>query len=377
MSRGARILSAVNRAWATPARVLSAIVGFAVLLGLVDSAQAYLRAALQGRNYTWSQAMLEGLPGWIALGLLTPFVLATARRVRLDGPRRALAVAIHFAAACAFAVAHQASVAMLSALRFDDVRFTLAMWKFLTLYFAIDLLIYGGIVGLWYAWHYARELRERELAASQLQASLSEARLEALRAQLNPHFLFNTLNAISVLALKGEREPVARTLSLLSDLLRLSLDASLPQEVPLARELQFVDRYLEIQRVRFPDRLRVERQIDDRALDALVPSLILQPLVENAVLHGVSLAPGPGEIRIGAACSDGRLVLRVHDTGPGFRLAPREGIGLRNTRARLEQLYASAQALAYGNDETGAWVRIEVPYRPSGTHVVEETRWTA
>jgi sensor histidine kinase YesM len=251
------------------------------------------------------------------------------------------------------------------------------MLKFLTLYFAIDLLIYGAIVGLWYATHYARELRQRELAASQLQASLSEARLQALRAQLNPHFLFNTLNAISVLALKGEREPVAHTLSLLSDLLRLSLDTALPQEVPLARELQFVDRYLEIQRVRFPDRLRVERQIDDAALDGLVPSLILQPLVENAVLHGVSLTRGPGEIRIGAACRDGRLVLRVHDTGPGFGDDPAEGIGLRNTRARLEQLYASTQRLAYGNDDRGAWVSIEVPYRPSGSQSIEETRWTA
>ncbi len=169
--------------------------------------------------------------------------------------------------------------------------------KLLILNFALDVVIYCAFVGGFHALLYYREFRARELAASQLQTGLTQARLEALRAQLNPHFLFNTLNAISALALKGDRDGVVQMLSLLSDLLRLSLDAHLPQAVPLADEIAFIDRYLELQRIRFSDRLEIQKSIEPDTLRALVPSLLLQPVVENAVLHGIASAARSGTHR--------------------------------------------------------------------------------
>ena len=140
----------------------------------------------------------------------------------------------------------------------------------------------------------------------------------------------------------------------------------------------FMDRYLEIQQVRFPDRLHIERAIDPESLQALVPSLILQPLVENAVMHGVAARRGPGAIQVTATRRDGRLDVHVRDTGPGFAANPPvEGIGLRNTRARLEQLYGPEQRFECGNDDQGAWVRLEVPYRTAHKALVEESAWTA
>ena len=359
--------------------VLGGLLVVGVLFGLIDAAQVYLRSGLMGRPYSWGMALLDAMPSWILLALLAPAVIAMAGRFRLDRTPRGVAIALHLIAAVAFAVMHQVAVASFTVWRFSEAHFTPMIWKLLTFYFLIDFLIYWAIVCIWYALEYARELRQRELAASQLQASLSQARLQALRAQLNPHFLFNTLNATTVLALKGQGEAVAHTLTLLSEMLRLSLDATLPQEIPLAHELQFMDRYLEIQQVRFPDRLSVDRQIDPEALDAMVPAMLLQPLVENAVMHGVAAQRGHGTISIRAARSNGRLVLRVQDSGPGFKTGDLvEGIGLRNTRARLEQMYTSAQHFSYGNDECGAWVTIEMPFReyiaPEGS---EDQLWIA
>jgi len=190
-----------------------------------------------------------------------------------------------------------------------------------------------------------------------------------LRGQLNPHFLFNTLNAISTMALKGEQENVVRTLGYLGELLRVSLDDELPQEVPLSEELEFLDRYLDIQRTRFGDRLTIHRSIDPAVLDAMVPSMMLQPLVENAIVHGVAPVPGPGEVRIHASRRDGTLRLEVFDSGLGFPSATSPkvkstGIGLANTRARLEQLYNGAHAMMLDNDnERGTRVAVEIPFR--------------
>ena len=223
--------------------------------------------------------------------------------------------------------------------------------------------MYWGIVGGYYAIDYARELRRRELSATQLQASLTEARLRALRAQVNPHFLFNTLNAISVLAMKGDGQRVTQTLALLSDLLRLTIDGGLPQSVPLSHELELTDLYLEIQRVRFPDRLMVDRDIATDALDALVPSLLLQPIVENAVVHGIAQDVEAGRITLSARRDGGDLRLQVCDTGPGFPSGSlREGIGLANTRERLAQLYGGDQQVTWWNGEAGACVEITIPY---------------
>jgi signal transduction histidine kinase len=338
----------------------------ALVAGLLETAQSYLRAQLQQRTFSWQIGLLDALPSWLLLAVLVPVVVAVARRVRLDRSPVGRALVLHVAAAFAFALVHQTMMALWIQWRFADVRFAMYLTKMATAYLAIDIVVYWGVVGGYYAFDYARELRRRELSASQLWASLTEARLEALRAQVNPHFLFNTLNAISVLAMKGENSRVTQTLALLSDLLRLTLDGGLPQQVPLSRELELTDLYLEIQCVRFPDRLKVDRDIAPEALDALVPSLLLQPIVENAIVHGIAQNPAGGEIVVRAFRDGGDLRLQVCDTGPGFSAgAVRPGIGLTNTRARLEQLYGVHQRMSWSNRSPGACVDIAMPFRSS------------
>ena len=199
-----------------------------------------------------------------------------------------------------------------------------------------------------------------------LRAQLTEARLQAFRMQINPHFLFNTLHAISTLV---ERNPqgVRRMIAKLSVLLRHTLEGSSEQEVSLERELQFLDNYLDIQQIRFQGHLEVHREIEPGVLDALVPNLILQPLVENAIQHGVSKAVGQGYLEVRAWRQDDQLCLSVRDNGPSFSgdgaVETKEGVGLSNTRARLEQLYGAAQSLTFREaDGGGLLAQITLPY---------------
>jgi two-component system LytT family sensor kinase len=210
----------------------------------------------------------------------------------------------------------------------------------LRLRFVPQLISYFAILAAGFAREYFLRDRERQVQATQLQAQLAEARLNALRMQINPHFLFNTLNAVSALV---ERDPagVRKMIARLSELLRTTTDSRATDEVPLRQELQLLDRYIEIMEVRFQGRLRVERDVDAAALDVAVPNLILQPIVENALEHGASRATGEGIVQISARRDGDRLIVRVHDNGPGVGVQ-REGVGLANTRARLEQLYGAA-----------------------------------
>jgi two-component system LytT family sensor kinase len=235
--------------------------------------------------------------------------------------------------------------------------------------YPIDLLAYWIVIGFVYASRYYSELGEREVAAARLEASLAEARLEVLRRQLSPHFLFNTLNAISVLALRGDNEAVVETLSSLGDLLRFAIDENHPQTVPLSEELTFLDGYLGIQHVRFGDRLTVELEAAPQTLEVLVPFMILQPIVENAIEHGISVQCDKSTITIRADVETSRLRLRVSDSGPGFNghrpgasSANGNGIGLANTRRRLDQLYGSDYSIEYGpSPRGGASVAIYLP----------------
>ena len=205
--------------------------------------------------------------------------------------------------------------------------------------FVGQLLFYCAILATGFAREYFMRDRERQAHAAQLQAQLAEARLDALRMQINPHFLFNTLNAVSALV---DRDPtgVRRMIARLSELLRRTTDSSASDEVTLRNELELLDRYIEIMEVRYQGRVRVNRDIDRATLDALVPNLILQPIVENALEHGASRAEGAGVVEIASRRAGDALVVTVRNNGPGVGFA-REGIGLANTRARLEQLYGS------------------------------------
>jgi two-component sensor histidine kinase len=239
----------------------------------------------------------------------------------------------------------------------------------------LDLFAYAAIVGLAHSVHYYRCFRERERRALFLESNLAQARLSALQAQLQPHFLFNALNAIAAL-LRRDPRAAEVTVTSLSELLRLTLSQSGKQEIPLREELHFLERYVEIQLTRFGDALRFEQEVEPAALECLVPTLVLQPLVENAIRHGFEPTGNPGLVRVSAQRQDQRLLLKVTDNGAGFALESNEetqkGIGLSNLRARLEALYGANQKLELTNQpEGGAAVRIELPWHtpaalPSG-----------
>jgi signal transduction histidine kinase len=237
--------------------------------------------------------------------------------------------------------------------------------------YPIDLLAYWVVIAFEHASQYYTALGEREIASAKLEARLAEARLEVLRRQLSPHFLFNTLNTISVLAMRGEKDAVVDTLTRLSDLLRIAIDEDHPQLVPLSDELSFLDGYLGIQQVRFGERLDVSLQIEPESLPALVPFMFLQPIVENAIEHGVSAQTGGTSIRIATAVTDSRLTVEVHDSGPGFSSrvrrpgSRRHGIGLANTSQRLQQLYGEDYEIHCGDSPRGgASVQMSLPFRP-------------
>jgi LytS/YehU family sensor histidine kinase len=233
-------------------------------------------------------------------------------------------------------------------------------------WFLVENLFYWTVLGAGMAWNYAVKARERELRASQLESQLVQAQLQALRMQLHPHFLFNTLHAVSVLIRKGEDQAAVRMIAGLSDLLRLALDSVGAHEVPLRQEIDFVERYLAIERIRYQDRLEVSVSLAPDTLDALVPNLLLQPLVENAIRHGIARAPFASQISIQSERSEGRLEIRIRDTGPGPQAVADSGtgVGLRNARERLFRLYGPDQELRLTPAEGGgALVTVRLPFR--------------
>jgi sensor histidine kinase YesM len=240
---------------------------------------------------------------------------------------------------------------------------------------AFNSLVYSGMVAVQHMGALYRRYAERERMTLQLETKLARAQLEALKIQLQPHFLFNTLNTISAL-LHRDPEAADRVLTRLGDLLRLSLQHSGRQEVMLRQELEFLEGYLEIQQTRFQDRLRVRFDTDPDALDALVPTLVLQPLVENAVRHAIEPRAAAGWLEVRARRENGRLTLQVADDGPGIAAngpgaiagsvipATGSGIGLANTRARLEQLYGAGHRFTLANaSQGGLVVTLEIPFR--------------
>ena len=234
---------------------------------------------------------------------------------------------------------------------------------------------YWVFMGLYYAFDYHRRFREREVVAAQLETQLATAHLQALRMQLHPHFLFNALHSVAMLTMI-DPDAAHRVLVQLSALLRTTLDRSAAAEVPLSEEIDFMDRYLAIEQIRFQDRLRVDIRADDAALAAAVPNLILQPLVENAVRHGIARRSNARCLTIRGERQDGSLVLEVEDDGPGlppgWTLTPPEGtgVGLVNVRSRLERMYGEHGRLELltpadeqGHPRQGVLARVTIPYR--------------
>ena len=244
----------------------------------------------------------------------------------------------------------------------------------LSLRAALDVLVYWSLVGVCQAITNFRSSQERERRAAELEARLTSAKLQALRMQINPHFLFNTLNSIAALVYVNPRA-ADEMLGDLSELLRRSLDSMEEQEIPLTQELEFIGAYIRIEQKRFGERLRLEQSVPDELMKALVPALILQPLVENAIRHGIEPRRGAGLISIEAKQEDKHLHLIVRDNGRGLPGADlnsfvRRGIGLANTQARLQGLYGQDQSFSFERAEPqGCRVDIHLPFHLELVHV--------
>jgi two-component system, LytTR family, sensor kinase len=232
----------------------------------------------------------------------------------------------------------------------------------------IDMAYYWAVIGIAYAMQIREKYQRETLRAAQLESKLIEAELKALKHQLNPHFLFNTMNTISVLVRDQRNDEAVQLIARLSSLLRMSLENTRVQTVTLRQELDFLTRYLEIQRARFGERLQFRADADQEALDAVIPNLILQPAVENAILHGVAQKTDAGIVEITARVREKRLELSVRDDGPGFSgkhdSTVKEGIGLTNTRVRLERHYGKDYQMVLKSEKgRGTTVNLVVPYR--------------
>lgn len=344
---------------------------FWTVLGLAFAGQLYLSRSKSGSAMPWTLAMSRALADWYVFALLSVLALWIGRRFPAAGPRWRRSLAMHLLAGAVFSIGWMVLRAGFEEWRTrgaeDAVMFSAAFSQALGATFFFNLLVYCGIVAAQNAFTYYWKFHERELHAAELETRLTEARLQALQMQLNPHFLFNTLNAIAALMHK-DVDAADRMIVRLSELLRYALDSTDAQEVPLRQELDFLGRYLDIQRARFGSRLSVGQEIAADTLDVRVPNLILQPLVENAIEHGLEPQARSGEIILRAHLSGDRLVIEVADNGVGLKngSVPSDGIGLSNTRARLKQLYGPAHVMKIANSEPGGvTVRLEIPVRRS------------
>jgi two-component system, LytTR family, sensor kinase len=347
------------------------------IVGLFFFSQGLTHRLLQHDPAPWWHYLLSWLTGMYIWALLTPVLLWLGRRFAIERPHGTGRVALHLVLSLTFSVLQIAleSVASHGLGIFPSLMKTSGS----AFAFLLPMGIHGGVLTYWAVlgiqWGilYYRRYQERtrqalelELRASELQSQLMRAQLAALKMQLQPHFLFNTLNAIMVLVRQQKTKEAGTMLGHLGDLLRIVLQDVEAQEVSLHRELEYLRLYLSIEEARFPDRLRVQISAEDQVQDAAVPQMSLQPIVENAIRHGIGKSSAPGRIDISAARVNETLELRVEDDGPGFApSAEGQGIGLANTRARLEHLYGERATLRIDKGQRGGTaVTMSLPYRP-------------
>jgi two-component system, LytTR family, sensor kinase len=308
--------------------------------------------------------------------LLTPPIYLLARRFTFDRSNWKLVLPLHLFASVVFTLIAACVVVLLEPYITWTPEAHLPYLADMLSHAFMDLQRYWYIVLITQAISYYGKYRERELQSSQLEAQLALAQLEVLKIQLEPHFLFNTLNSIATLA-RYDGEAAENMTLQLADLLRFSLDAMGVHEVPLSRELTLLQKYIDIQHMRFRDRLTVDMDIAANTLSAMVPNMILQPLVENAIRHGIGPRRAAGRVRVVTRLVFDELWMEIADDGVGLtRLdgtVPREGVGLRNTRARLQQLYNHDHRLMLEDAPAGGCiVKIHIPFRPCSEEVISD-----
>ncbi|HKG21099.1 MAG TPA: histidine kinase [Blastocatellia bacterium] len=346
------------------------IAGIWTLFGLLFASQQYLATSRTSRPMAWHHALLLELSYAYLWALLTPLMLWLSRRFRIERTSwfRSLLIHIFFGTLIGFTMVAFHDLIYMVYLAPTDTPFSVTRLVQLAYsFFDYGMLTYWVILLVNNGLDYYSRYREGELRASQLEAMLAQAQLQALKMQLQPHFLFNTLHSISALLYK-DVDAADKMIARLGDFLRITLENSGSQEVSLQEEIEFLKCYLEIERIRFQDRLKVQMDIEPQVLKARLPNLILQPLVENAIKHGVSAHAGPGRIKIHASRRDGLLQVEVTDNGPGVQERDggsfKEGLGLANTQARLEHLYGGDHRLDMVNAPLGGLtVILEIPFK--------------
>lgn len=347
------------------------------VLALFYFSQALAQKVAMRDSTPWWQYLATWLIGVYVLAVLTMGVLWLGQRFSIQRRNWLRRTALHLFFSFCFSFLDL----VIAAAIFSRLGLIPSVFKGFstTLGFLLFIDFHGSVIAYWTILacqagvRYYREYQRREqealrleLQASELKTQLARAQLSALKMQLQPHFLFNTLNAITVLVRQGKRDLAEEMLGHLSDLLRCVLEDVDAHEVPLRRELEYLRLYLSIQQVRFQDRLTINICADPETLDAAVPQMALQPIVENAILHGVGRLSSAGRIDINASLADGNLIIKIDDDGPGFARESSSGgggIGLANTRARLSQLYENRAQLLMGNRAGGgASVTLLIPF---------------
>jgi two-component system LytT family sensor kinase len=349
-------------------------IGIWLLIAIFFSVLVYFSQAQLRSDYVFSWKLVflwqAIIYGW---AILFPAISWFAVRFRVERGNWRRTLPIHLIAAVLFVLAHTFLYAVFYHLSNcfysgEDCLFLEALRRFFFSNWLLDSSMYFLILSAVTAHDYSRRFQAEQLISSELNAALADSKLSALKMQIHPHFLFNTLNSISTLMhedLRAADEMVAR----LGDFLRLTLENSGEQVVTLAQEMNFINCYLEIESVRFADRLKLERDVEPNTLQARVPNLILQPLIENAIKHGISRQIRPGKICIRARRSGEMLLLQVEDNGPGPQKQSTDstGIGLANTRARLFNLYGENQQIEISNaDPQGLIVTLKIPFETNG-----------
>ncbi len=367
---------AARGAWTAHARAFAPLAACA-FVGLVFSGQQYLLRPERG----WADPLIGNMPQWLVWGLLVPLIGWTDRRFGAGRTLWARAL-MHLPLGIAWTL-----IAL-------GIRFAIrpvlhggyppSVIRFMAERFPWDLMIYGAIAALAVARDYAADARRREreaarlaLRTAKLETGLAEARLHALGGQLQPHFLFNALNAISAYT-EDEPQRARRLMAQLGELLRASLDHAARPEVTLAQELAFLEAYLGIERARFEDRLTVAVHAEEAALNARMPVFLLQPLVENAIKHGIVRRTAHGRVDVQAWREGDVLRLHVRDDGvglpSGWTLGQNSGVGLRNARERLERLYPDAHHLSVARRPGGGViVEVAIPFRADSAHAPDES----
>ena len=355
--------SAADSGLRIPRRLWLVILLACTVVGILNATQEVVQGLLSDEGRVrWPAVVFQGID-WIILAAATPLTVYLARRFPLRAPRLGRSIAVHMAGALVLCVGWASAGVLLRRLLGEgwgpSVSHELITWALISAPWSF--FAYFAILGAVHSFAYYLYGREQELRASRLSTQLADAKLSTLRAQLHPHFLFNTLNAISVL-LRDNRVGVAsRMVEGLGDLLRQVLRTDAPQQIALASELELVEKYLAIELVRFSDRLQVRYEIDASARKCLVPSFILQPLVENALRHGLAERTEGAVIEIGARRENDVLELWVSDNGPGMTDTVVEGIGLTNVRERLRTLYGEHGRLELRSRTGGVSAHVFLP----------------